>query len=153
MAQTLGSLQRVEYLQYIKSKAWKAKRAKVLARAGGRCERCKDTNAAHVHHRTYAHFKRERMEDLEAVCVPCHQALHPNNPVSQRTVLPSDRALHRAKKKLVKMAEKAKTKKAKKARRTRARGAYDRRYGQAQMAKTTTWDMRERLLEQFKTQG
>lgn len=150
MTQTLGSLQRVEYLKYIKSKAWKSKREKILKRADGQCERCKVARAAHVHHRTYAHFKRERMEELEAVCVPCHQALHPNKPVSARTVLPSDRALKKAKKKLLQAEAKFKTKKARRARRHRSRGERDRVYGQTMMAQTATWDMREHLLEQFK---
>ncbi|MEI9894745.1 MAG: hypothetical protein WDN28_12870 [Chthoniobacter sp.] len=58
------------YDDYLASAVWKAKRAPVLARAFGHCERCERQSASlDVHHRTYARFGgKELMADLEALC-------------------------------------------------------------------------------------
>ena len=48
-------------------------RLPVIKRAGGCCERCgKRTRRFEVHHLTYVRFGRELMEDLQALCGPCH---------------------------------------------------------------------------------
>ena len=56
------------------SQIWKNKRAPVLVRAGGRCERCGRTGCVlEVHHRTYERFGGEELpSDLEALCPACH---------------------------------------------------------------------------------
>ena len=55
---------------------WKWIRGVVLDRAGGKCERCKDRPAAHVHHKTYDRAGNEAVGDLEALCLRCHGLEH-----------------------------------------------------------------------------
>lgn len=40
------------------------------------CERCHHNEADSVHHLTYERQGRERLEDLQHVCFPCHQYIH-----------------------------------------------------------------------------
>ena len=48
-------------------------RPRILKRAGGCCEACGGkTRCLEVHHLTYERLGRERDEDLQAVCRPCH---------------------------------------------------------------------------------
>jgi hypothetical protein len=67
------------YVAYLKSPEWLIKRAQVLHRAGGRCERCGPGGAppAEVHHLTYERLYDERPGDLIALCAPCHRRAHP----------------------------------------------------------------------------
>lgn len=67
----------VEYSIYLHSPEWKAKRTKVLERAGGICEGCGDAPAVEVHHLTYERIYNEMLFDLVAVCRGCHDQLHP----------------------------------------------------------------------------
>lgn len=69
---------RFAYELYLRSDAWQAKRAAVLERAGRHCERCPAGSgrfpvALDVHHLTYAHLGDEALEELEALCRPCHE--------------------------------------------------------------------------------
>ena len=48
------------------------KRRAVMARAQGRCERCLSSAATDVHHLTYIRRYHEALEDLQALCRPCH---------------------------------------------------------------------------------
>lgn len=66
------------YNEYIKSKAWKQKTVLVKERAGGMCEACGVNVAVHVHHMTYENVGNEILWELRAVCVSCHQRLHPD---------------------------------------------------------------------------
>jgi len=66
------------YTAYIASPEWKAKRAQVLKRAGGWCEKCGKYKATQVHHKTYRNLFRESLTDLLAVCYGCHQKEHPD---------------------------------------------------------------------------
>jgi hypothetical protein len=61
--------------------AWLALRQKVIARAGGVCERCKQRRGVHVHHLIYGGRKRgtEPLEWLQLVCLPCHGDYHPRH--------------------------------------------------------------------------
>lgn len=62
------------YETFIASAVWAAKRAPVLTRADGRCERCgcKGT-VLEVHHRNYDRFGGDELpSDLEALCPACH---------------------------------------------------------------------------------
>ena len=47
-----------EYLLYLASPAWAARRAAVLAAAGGKCEKC-GAPAVEVHHTTYCRLGNE----------------------------------------------------------------------------------------------
>lgn len=67
-----------QYNDYINSKAWKRKAALVKERAGGMCEACLVNIAVHVHHTSYRNVGNEIMWELRAVCVSCHQRLHPD---------------------------------------------------------------------------
>ena len=62
--------------RYYRTKAWAARREAVLIRADHTCEYCQIRTATQVHHRTYDRFKKERISDLMAVCMVCHQYIH-----------------------------------------------------------------------------
>ena len=70
----LSKRDRKFYETFIAGAVWAAKRAPVLIRAGGRCERCGGAGTMlEVHHRNYDRFGgEERMSDLEALCPACH---------------------------------------------------------------------------------
>ena len=57
------------------SREWALKRQAVRQRSGNRCERCKRRKMQSVHHLTYERLGNERLEDLLAVCNPCHEWL------------------------------------------------------------------------------
>lgn len=98
-----GEKRRARYAKYLRSAAWKAKRAAAILRAEGECERCHefvahmerdvtfgsavgpirgpwrliDGREARVHHKTYARFGgNELPEALECLCRACHERLH-----------------------------------------------------------------------------
>jgi hypothetical protein len=58
---------------YLRSPHWRARRARAIALAGGRCERCGRPGRLEVHHVTYARLGRERDRDLRALCHRCHR--------------------------------------------------------------------------------
>ena len=61
------------YDYYMQSPPWFDRRAKVIERARGHCEKCGcPTERFEVHHKTYDRFGSEPLEDLEALCAPCH---------------------------------------------------------------------------------
>lgn len=68
---------RSKYERYIGSAQWAEKRLAIMERAGGVCEKCTKRKARQVHHLTYKNLFDEPLEDLQAVCMPCHQAYHP----------------------------------------------------------------------------
>jgi 5-methylcytosine-specific restriction endonuclease McrA len=66
------------YAVYIASTEWAAKRQEVMARArqGSAfpvCESCGVSPATEVHHLSYRRLGNEPLDDLMAVCGPCHQ--------------------------------------------------------------------------------
>lgn len=61
-----------EYQRYLASREWGLKKNAVRARAGGSCERCHYPEIAATHHLTYERVGREELEDLQALCGPCH---------------------------------------------------------------------------------
>lgn len=68
-----------EYEAYLRSPEWDAKRALVLERDGHRCVRCGSKRKLQVHHKTYARFKEELLDDLETLCggqAGCHKVEH-----------------------------------------------------------------------------
>lgn len=74
---------KAEYAAYLKSPAWKAKRKEAIAFHGTTCQRCHTplgqgmtTYYLRVHHKSYAHLGNEPMEDLEVLCLGCHEQHH-----------------------------------------------------------------------------
>jgi len=64
------------YADYMKSTTWFGIRKAAFDRAKNLCERCKTQTATEVHHKTYENFfGYERLDDLVAVCHPCHEIL------------------------------------------------------------------------------
>lgn len=61
------------YEAYIKSEKWANKRDARKQLDGFRCTRCGCSEGRlEVHHKTYDRFMNELMEDLETLCIPCH---------------------------------------------------------------------------------
>jgi len=77
---TRSAFERAEFFrwygEYLKSPAWKAKREKVILRAQGLCEGCRDAPASEVHHLNYHNVGDELLFQLVAVCKSCHHRLH-----------------------------------------------------------------------------
>lgn len=71
-----------QYNAYLRSDAWRAKRAQVLERAQHLCEACGIARAVEAHHTTYKHVGREPLFELRAVCHSCHEQLHEPPPPS-----------------------------------------------------------------------
>lgn len=66
-----------DYAEYLQSPEWRAKRALIVQRANGQCERCqKPTRRFQVHHKTYVRQGEELLSDLEALCAQCHMKHH-----------------------------------------------------------------------------
>lgn len=66
----------IEYHAYLASAVWAEKRRKVIERAGGICEGCRDQPAEIVHHLTYYHIYDEFLFELVALCRLCHDRIH-----------------------------------------------------------------------------
>jgi hypothetical protein len=65
------------YRAVMRSTGWRRRRARVIRRAGGRCETpgC-GGRAVDVHHTTYQDLGNERPWQLRALCERCHARLH-----------------------------------------------------------------------------
>jgi 5-methylcytosine-specific restriction endonuclease McrA len=61
-----------EYREYLQSLRWLATRDAALARACHKCQRCGATKNLEVHHKHYKSLGQEKPEDLEVLCIPCH---------------------------------------------------------------------------------
>jgi len=66
------------YDAYLASPQWRELRRKVLARCHGVCEGCGERPAVQIHHLTYARTGYEMLFDLAAVCLECHEKIHPH---------------------------------------------------------------------------
>lgn len=81
---------RVCYRDYIPSRAWKQKRKKAFKHYGRICAVCGATGGPlYVHHKTYRNLGHEPMEDLQILCLHCHEDQHadkvlPSDPISQQ---------------------------------------------------------------------
>jgi 5-methylcytosine-specific restriction endonuclease McrA len=64
-----------QYIDYIRSAAWKVKRRQVLIRDQFTCQCCKKAIASQVHHKTYIRLYQEDLEDLISICTPCHRLI------------------------------------------------------------------------------
>ena len=62
------------YQEYISgSYAWRKKREERLKIDGNKCVRCGISGVRlEIHHKTYERLFNEHMDDLETLCVPCH---------------------------------------------------------------------------------
>lgn len=65
----------MRYAEYLASREWALRREAVRRRSGNKCERCKRGPQDAVHHLTYANVGNEPLEDLQAICHPCHEFL------------------------------------------------------------------------------
>lgn len=70
------------------SPSWYVKRKACIDRAGGICEICKKRKAVHAHHLIYNRFGFELPEDLQAVCLPCHEDIHGKPIEKRKTAIP-----------------------------------------------------------------
>jgi len=82
---TIKETERERYQRYLCSPEWNWKRNAVIERACGKCEKCGRT-ARHVHHLTYIRKYSERLEDLQALCEECHEAIHKPKQIDQLAV-------------------------------------------------------------------
>lgn len=64
------------YTDYLNSAEWTARREKVMQRAGGICEGCRQRPATEVHHLSYEHVTQEFLFELVAICGDCHARWH-----------------------------------------------------------------------------
>jgi 5-methylcytosine-specific restriction endonuclease McrA len=64
-----------EYELYLRSRPWRALRARLIVARGGACERCgRDYLVVlEVHHRSYRRIGRELDSDLQVLCASCHE--------------------------------------------------------------------------------
>jgi hypothetical protein len=79
-----------KYQAYLCSREWGLKKEAVRKRCGGICERCCVNAMDHVHHLTYARKYSELLEDLRALCKPCHDFTHgkaDHDPCEDRPVM------------------------------------------------------------------
>jgi 5-methylcytosine-specific restriction endonuclease McrA len=65
-----------EYLAYLRSPWWTARKAAVRKYRGDHCERCHCRYRLELHHRTYKRLGRELPEDVELLCWACHRREH-----------------------------------------------------------------------------
>lgn len=64
---------REERSRYYASREWAVLREKVRERSGGFCEVCWLRDMEQTHHLTYERMGCEELEDLQAICDPCHR--------------------------------------------------------------------------------
>lgn len=68
---------KIDYNTYMRSPAWKLKRAACIRRARGRCQECgRKEKHLHAHHLTYERLGHEKKDDLIALCSSCHAKRH-----------------------------------------------------------------------------
>jgi hypothetical protein len=65
------------YSERRQTKEWAMLKRQVHRRDGYRCRLCgRNDDQLHVHHRTYATYAEERLEDLITLCRSCHERFH-----------------------------------------------------------------------------
>jgi len=65
------------YARRRQTKEWAILKRQIHRRDGYRCRLCGYANVElHVHHRTYATYAEERLEDLITLCRSCHEHFH-----------------------------------------------------------------------------
>lgn len=64
------------YTLYLQSPEWKAISDECKRLANFKCNRCDNTTNLHAHHLTYDNIGEEKQEDLECLCLSCHEEEH-----------------------------------------------------------------------------
>jgi len=65
------------YADRRQTREWTVLKRQIHRRDGYRCRMCgRDDVQLHVHHRTYATYAEERLEDLITLCRSCHEHFH-----------------------------------------------------------------------------
>jgi|SRR5215203_861333 len=72
----VDELRKMPYAERLVTREWQVIRNRMLRRAGYRCQLCESRDRLNVHHRTYANFGDERLEDLIVLCRSCHMHFH-----------------------------------------------------------------------------
>lgn len=67
---------RTRYRAYLLSPEWRTRRNRALKLAGFRCTKCGSKRGLEVHHNTYERLGREWDQDLDVLCVECHEGHH-----------------------------------------------------------------------------
>jgi 5-methylcytosine-specific restriction endonuclease McrA len=79
----LAEYRKLPYADRRKSREWEVLRKQVLRRDDYRCRMCNRNDLPlHPHHRTYATYAEERLEDLITLCAECHGLFHSLSDVS-----------------------------------------------------------------------
>lgn len=65
-----------QYSAYLRSAEWRARSQAAIAAANGVCTYCRERPAVQAHHISYARVGHELLEDLRAICIPCHILQH-----------------------------------------------------------------------------
>ena len=65
-----------QYIAYLNSKAWKAKKKLMFGKFGKSCQACRNTKKIDVHHLHYRNFGDELLQDLMVLCRKCHSDVH-----------------------------------------------------------------------------
>lgn len=65
-----------ERYRYYASREFGVLKRQVRERSGGVCERCATAPMDVAHHVTYERLGREKLEDMLALCEPCHRYVH-----------------------------------------------------------------------------
>ena len=72
----VAQLRKVPFEEYRLTPEWRARRHRVLFRAGKQCELCEEREFLQVHHKTYERYGQELLTDLIALCRECHARHH-----------------------------------------------------------------------------
>lgn len=84
--------------RFYKTKQWRKKRLEILKRDNNECQICKEkglqTQATTVHH--IVHLRDNKAlalvdDNLKSVCGPCHNELHPEKLLKNKTDIHSER--------------------------------------------------------------
>lgn len=74
---TTNNKRKEQYINYINSKEWKDFRLSIIKERGYKCEKCgNEKKVIHAHHLTYERFMKELPEDIQLLCVTCHEQVH-----------------------------------------------------------------------------
>jgi hypothetical protein len=66
-------MNKTNQMRYYASREWALLKRQIRERSGGMCERCGKGGYDATHHLTYERFGHEKLEDLQALCAPCHE--------------------------------------------------------------------------------
>ena len=72
----IADLRKMPFEEYRKTSEWRARRNRVLLRAGNKCELCYAGGLIDVHQRTYERYGDKLLNDLIGLCRSCHQRFH-----------------------------------------------------------------------------